>query len=30
MSPMYKESTDSEGKLSMTPIENSVIGAKIL
>ena len=30
MSPLYKESTDSEGKLSMTPIENSVIGAKIL
>ena len=30
MSPLYKETTDSEGKPSLTPIENSVIGAKIL
>ena len=30
MSPLYKESTDSEGKTSLNPIENSVIGAKIL
>ena len=30
MSLLYKENTDSEGKTSLTPIENSVIGAKIL
>lgn len=30
MSPLYKEGTDSEGKPTMTAIENSVIGAKIL
>jgi hypothetical protein len=30
MSPLYKETTDSEGRTSMTPIENSIIGAKIL
>lgn len=30
MSPLYKETTDYEGRTSMTPIENSIIGAKIL
>jgi TorA maturation chaperone TorD len=30
MSPLYKENADSEGKTSITPIENSIIGAKIL
>lgn len=30
MSPLYKETVDSEGKVSMTPIENSIVGAKIL
>jgi hypothetical protein len=30
MSPLYKEVTDAEGKTSITPIENSIIGAKIL
>ena len=30
MSPLYKDGTDSEGKPTMTAIENSVIGAKIL
>jgi hypothetical protein len=30
MSPLYKENVDSEGKPSLSPIENSIIGAKIL
>lgn len=30
MSPLYKETTNEEGKPTLTPIENSVIGAKIL
>ena len=30
MSPLYKEDVDSEGRVNMTPIENSIIGAKIL
>jgi hypothetical protein len=30
MSPLYKESSNEDGTLSITPIENSIIGAKIL
>lgn len=30
MSPLYKENVDSEGRPSLSPIENSIIGAKIL
>jgi hypothetical protein len=30
MSPLYKESVDESGRTTITPIENSIIGAKIL
>lgn len=30
MSPLYKETTNEEGRPTLTPIENSIIGAKIL
>jgi hypothetical protein len=30
MSPLYKENVNEEGKTGITPIENSIIGAKIL